>query len=422
MGRRVVSEESAVTARPTMSQPEFGSRRLITPSRATALVLVLLATWLAPRAADALPSQDGSSAEQQREDVRERAGEVALEVDVLEAQVAEVTAALQELQANVAAREGALATANTAAESAAANLEAAEAAVAETEVRVGALELASDALAVDSFMAPPSQTVIDSLRSGSISDAAVMQALVEIQADQDADVLDQLSEAQEDLEAQRDEASAASEAAASTQATAQSAYDEVVAARDQQARFAADAQAALDHRLTEAANLEQLDAQLSQQILDEQAALAEQLEQAGAAAGETETIGDVTVTTVACHNGSTITVAQSIAGQIQNMLDAAAADGVLLCGWGYRSSDEQIALRRQNCGTSDYAIYEMPASSCSPPTARPGTSEHEKGLAIDFENCSSQSTECFQWLDGHAATYGMYNYPIEPWHWSTTGT
>ena len=42
------------------------------------------------------------------------------------------------------------------------------------------------------------------------------------------------------------------------------------------------------------------------------------------------------------------------------------------------------AVRRANCGSSNYAIYQMPASACSPPTARPGTSMHEQGLAIDF--------------------------------------
>jgi LAS superfamily LD-carboxypeptidase LdcB len=404
--------------------PEAPARaRLVTPRRATAVVLVLMATFLAPKAAGALPSQDGSDAEQQREDVRERSGEVALEVDALEAQVGEITTALRELDANVAAREASLSTANEAAESAASRLDEAEAAVADTEARVQALEIASDNLAADSFMAPPSAVMIDSLRADSVNDGAVMQALVEIQADNDADVLGDLERAQEDLEGQRDEAEAASAEANEARSAAQSAYDEVAAARDQQAQFANEAQTALDHRLTEAANLEAMDAELSRQIAEEQAELARQLEESGAGGvGAPTPVGDVVVATVSCHNGSTITVADSIAGNVQSMLDAAAADGVLLCGWGYRSTEEQIALRRQNCGDSEYLIYEAPSSSCSPPTARPNTSEHEKGLAIDFDNCSSHSTECWVWLDGHAATYGMYPFSVEPWHWSTTGT
>ena len=401
-----------------------GSQRssLVTARRATALVVALLATWLAPRAADALPAQDPTEAEQEQAEVRERAGEVAMEIDVIEAQVTELTAALEEIQANVAARETALNEANEAAETAASNLAAAETAVADTEARVTQLELASDALAADSFMAPPSEAVIDSLQTSSVNDRIVIQALVDMQANEDASVLDQLEQAQVDLETERDAAAEAAIQADAARGAAQGAYDEVVAARDQQAQFATEAQDALDHRLSEAAGLAAREAELGEQIAEEQAALAAALADAGAPTSEAEVVGDVTVRDVTCSNGGTITVADSIADNVQSLLDAAAADGVALCGWGYRSSDEQIELRKQNCGTSDYAIYEMPASSCSPPTARPGTSEHEKGLAVDFENCSSQSSECFGWLDGNAATYGMYNYPVEPWHWSTTGT
>ena len=93
---------------------------------------------------------------------------------------------------------------------------------------------------------------------------------------------------------------------------------------------------------------------------------------------------------------------------------------VYLSGGGYRDSAQQIALRQSHCGSSYYAIYQMPSSSCSPPTAIPGTSMHEQGLAIDFDNCS-YGTSVYNWLSGHAAGYGLYNLPSESWHWSTTG-
>ena len=116
----------------------------------------------------------------------------------------------------------------------------------------------------------------------------------------------------------------------------------------------------------------------------------------------------------------------SLAGNLRSMLDAAAADGNNLCGGGYRDPSEQVALRKANCGTSDYAIYQMPSGSCSPPTAIPGTSQHELGLAIDF-TCNgggslSSSSPCFTWLKSNAAGYGLYNLPSEPWHWSNDGT
>jgi hypothetical protein len=116
-----------------------------------------------------------------------------------------------------------------------------------------------------------------------------------------------------------------------------------------------------------------------------------------------------------------ITVDSQIAPQVQQLVEGARRSGHQLTGTGYRSHERQIELRRQHCGTSNYAIYEMPSSQCSPPTARPGTSLHEQGLAIDFDNCSSRSTACHQWLAANAATYGFFNLPSEPWHWSTSG-
>jgi len=96
-----------------------------------------------------------------------------------------------------------------------------------------------------------------------------------------------------------------------------------------------------------------------------------------------------------------------------------------LGGGGFRDAAAQIATRRNNCGTSDFAIWEMPASQCSPPTARPGTSMHEQGMAVDF-TCSGslirdQASPCFVWLAANAASYGFYNLPSEPWHWSING-
>jgi hypothetical protein len=121
-----------------------------------------------------------------------------------------------------------------------------------------------------------------------------------------------------------------------------------------------------------------------------------------------------------------ITVHREIAQQVAALIQAARADGFLLVGSGYRSPRRQIELRRAHCGSSRYAVYEMPASQCSPPTARPGHSMHEVGLAIDF-TCNgalirSRSSPCFQWLDRHASSYGLYNLPSEPWHWSNDGT
>lgn len=111
-----------------------------------------------------------------------------------------------------------------------------------------------------------------------------------------------------------------------------------------------------------------------------------------------------------------------IVNELTAMIAAAGSQGTTLTvGNSYRSSDQQIELRKKHCGTSHFAIYEMSASSCSPPTARPGTSRHERGLAIDFANCSTRSTGCYQWLAANAESFGFYNLPSEAWHWSVDG-
>jgi hypothetical protein len=110
-----------------------------------------------------------------------------------------------------------------------------------------------------------------------------------------------------------------------------------------------------------------------------------------------------------------------LASRVTALVEAAARNSVTLTGGGWRSHQRQIELRRAHCGTTDYAIWEMPSGRCRPPTARPGRSRHERGLAIDFDNCSTRATTCWLWLNHHAAAYGLHNLPSEPWHWSVDG-
>lgn len=141
------------------------------------------------------------------------------------------------------------------------------------------------------------------------------------------------------------------------------------------------------------------------------------------------TLGTPTAPTGAAPTGSTapadqitlegtgITVHRSIASRVKAMVVAAQGDGIALRGTGWRSSERQIELRRQHCGTSHYDIYDKPSSQCHPPTARPGRSQHEKGLAIDFDLGPGVLT----WLKANAASFGLYNLPSEAWHWSVNG-
>ncbi|MFN0088647.1 MAG: D-alanyl-D-alanine carboxypeptidase family protein [Acidimicrobiales bacterium] len=120
-----------------------------------------------------------------------------------------------------------------------------------------------------------------------------------------------------------------------------------------------------------------------------------------------------------------IRVNVDIADSVDALMGAAAAAGFTLSGWGYRDTQTQINLRRSHCGDTVYDIYYRPSGECSPPTARPGRSRHELGLAIDFtyggKVIPSQDTPVFQWLAANAPLYGLHNLPSEPWHWSDTG-
>jgi D-alanyl-D-alanine carboxypeptidase len=118
-----------------------------------------------------------------------------------------------------------------------------------------------------------------------------------------------------------------------------------------------------------------------------------------------------------------ITVNKIIATPFQRMIDDAAKAGVPLSGGGFRTRQEQIALRTVN-GCPD--IWTAPSSSCKVPTAIPGRSLHEIGLAIDLtsgrKTISDRKSTAFRWLAGHAGRYGFVNLPSEPWHWSITGS
>ena len=122
-------------------------------------------------------------------------------------------------------------------------------------------------------------------------------------------------------------------------------------------------------------------------------------------------------------------MAASLGPQLERLLNDARADGIVLGGHGYRSPEATARLRRVN-GCPD--VYDSPASACRVPTARPGTSEHEKGLAVDFTYQGSTicfprpGSQCsgnagFDWLKANAHRYGLKNLKSEAWHWSTTG-
>ena len=121
-------------------------------------------------------------------------------------------------------------------------------------------------------------------------------------------------------------------------------------------------------------------------------------------------------------SGGTITLCSTIANQVKEIIDKAQAKGLKLSGWGWRSKKRTEELRVIN-GCPD--IYKSPPSKCRVPTAIPGTSMHESGLAIDF-TCNGISVQtrdnvCYLWLKDNPNIHKLLNLKTEAWHWSTNG-
>jgi hypothetical protein len=383
---------------------------------AVALVAGPAVAWATPN------SQAGSNPSAERAKVRAQKAKVATDVNALKATNAQVDRALKDLDANVNGQQGLLNEAQRAATQAEQARVAAEAAVAAKQAEIDSLKADIRKFAVEAFVHPPGDDALAAMDTNDPGKAAEKRALLELQNTNDADLLDRLSAAEEDLQANRKLATDAADRAKSKKAAVASHLASLQSARNEKAKFADQVQSRLDQTLSEAAGLESLDASLSRQIAQEEIARAARAGN-GTGGGGSGPVGPVNLGSASCPGGGRITVAASIADNLQSLLNAASGDGVSLCGGGYRSSQDQVEARKRN-GCPD--IYNAPASSCHPPTARPGQSMHERGLAVDF-TCngggviSSHSSPCYQWLSGHAGSYGFHNLPSEPWHWSTNG-
>ena len=253
-------------------------------SAVTALgVAVALALVSAPIVSSA-QRPSGGDPSSERERVRAQAANVATQVDALQATDAQVEAALVALERNVAGQQALLAEAKRAAVEAEQAFADATAAVELKTAEIAGLRDQIREFAVDAFVHPPSDDALAALDSDDPGEAAEKRALLEIQNASDADLLDQLRSAEEDLEVQRQLAEAASQRAEEKQAAAGDRLAELTEARDLQSAYAEQVEARLEHSLSEAAALAELDADLSAEIQAEQARAAELARRAAAAA------------------------------------------------------------------------------------------------------------------------------------------
>lgn len=107
-----------------------------------------------------------------------------------------------------------------------------------------------------------------------------------------------------------------------------------------------------------------------------------------------------------------------IVKNFDSLLKTANAQGVKLFGGsGFRTMSEQEYV---------YNCYITRSCNQGRQAAKPGFSNHQMGLAVDF-TCNTRGTlvasgdACFQWLKQNAANYGFINLPSENWHWSVNG-
>jgi septal ring factor EnvC (AmiA/AmiB activator) len=410
------------------------------------IVTVVLATAVALGTTVAMPVAGAAQEDPAREteQVAHRQALVAVEVDVLKADNRQVTQALSDIKANVDAQTAELVEAEQAVAAANAAVASADAAVADAERRIDDLLAKTDHVVVDAFVTPATESALSMLSEESSSIANVKWAILDLQTTTDADLLAQYHAARVQLRTEKANKERAMEEAQNRKSEAEAAFADKKEAVSQQALFASEVQARIDQKLSEAEMLKGVDPALAAQLRAEQAQLVAALNEldeevaaelarqraaelsaqaeANNAAGIQAPPGGVV--SVPCPAGGSIQVAGDISRSVGLLLTAAAEAGISMCGNGYRDPADQIAVRRSNCGTSYYAIWQMPASYCSPPTARPGSSMHEQGLAIDFTVGGSTigyGSAAYDWLAAHAADYGLSNLPSEPWHWSTNG-
>ena len=387
----------------------FCARRL---GPLVALLLLLVAT------AGPAGAKTDDELRRERADVLAKKAQVAGQVDALESDDAKVSASLDTLTQNVGAQSTAMQQADAAAQKARQAAELARDAEALALESVRAAEEGMRKAAVSTYTAGSSEAL--EMQGDDINDISRARAYGAIATGLRTDALDRLEAARKDLAQASEQRKTAAAAAERQLAAAQQRLASLNRARAEQLGYAEKVADRLDRTLGEAQSLAGVDAALSAEITKREAALAAKLAAQAAPRSRGGSVPIVGGGDIVSVRG--IQVHRSIAGQLAALLSASDAAGITLTGSGYRSAQAQIETRRNN-GCPD--VYSSPASACSPPTARPGQSMHEQGLAIDFQ-CNgrlitSRSGPCWTWLSANAGRFGLRNLPSEPWHWSTNG-
>ncbi len=393
------------------------------------------------------PPASGSSDDltTKRDTVRQQRAEQAGQLDVLKARQGQIDDALKALDENLSGQEALAGRAARAEQDASQAAASARAAEQDKEAQISQLEAAARRVAVGLYMGSSDAGLSTFLPGGDVAAGLYQSQLSALVVGGAQSTIDDLDAARQDLTVTRSRAEHAQQRAAKRRQSAQHASQQLQDALALSQRKQAELENRIDQNLQEAASLASVDKTLSRQIQTREAEIAARLRKseqemlaraaanpalsatsrrllASSGSGGASTFVPAEGNLVIVHG---IKVDASIAGALARLIAAAAGDGFALGGSGYRSAAAQIAVRRNNCGPSQYDIWQKPASQCNPPAARPGTSMHERGLAIDF-TCNgslitSYGSACYAWMRNHAPSFGFLNRPGEAWHWSTNG-
>jgi murein DD-endopeptidase MepM/ murein hydrolase activator NlpD len=198
--------------------------------------------------------------------------------DVLVADDSEaLTGAIDEVRAEIASQVEKFETAQAALDDAIDALADADTAVSQTELHIEELTALSDEAVVDAFVNPPAEDAIATLASDNAGDATVRAAVLELQADADAEVLAELAAARDEYRETQAAQQAAREDAEAARADAEAALDDLQDAMGRQSQFMVAMTAGLDAQSAEALRLALSDPALAAQIAERRDAIAAEL-------------------------------------------------------------------------------------------------------------------------------------------------
>lgn len=134
-------------------------------------------------------------------------------------------------------------------------------------------------------------------------------------------------------------------------------------------------------------------------------------------------------------NGQSVNV--QIYPSLQKMFDAARADGVYpIVASGYRTTKKQQKIMDKKIAEYEAKGYSSVQAQAEAEVwvAKPGTSEHQLGIAVDInaDGIRSTDSEVYEWLDENGYRFGFIRrYPPdktkitgvsnEPWHYRYVG-